>query len=110
MAQAMKWGVRSPDGGLMNLYLRCSLAVMVFGVMVTQAQQPASAPAPQPTTEATAPTRDTSYIDAQGTAHVTRVVPVPNDLSPESRWFLSRAEPDQGPPQSLEESRKGTDR
>ena len=33
--------------------------------------------AQQPTTAADAPNRDTSYIDAQGTAHVTRVVPVP---------------------------------
>ena len=31
---------------------------------------------PQPTSASTAATRDTSYIDAQGTAYVTRVVPV----------------------------------
>ena len=43
------------------------------------AQQPA---APQPTTAAEAPTRDTSYIDDQGTAHVTRVVPVPQNDQP----------------------------
>ncbi len=63
----------------------------------------------KPTTAAEAPTRDSSYIDAKGTAHVTRVVPVPEDLSPEAQKSLSRAEPDQGPPQSLEERRKGTD-
>ncbi len=63
----------------------------------------------QPTTAATAPSRDTSYIDASGTAHVTRVVPVPQTISPEAQKSLSRQEPDQGPPQSLEDRRKGTD-
>ncbi|MGA8042315.1 MAG: alpha/beta hydrolase fold domain-containing protein [Terracidiphilus sp.] len=70
------------------------------------AQQPAALP---PTTAADAPTRDTSYIDAQGTAHITRVVPVPQTLSPEAQKSISRPEPDQGPPQSLEDRRKSTD-
>ncbi len=65
--------------------------------------------APAPTTATEAPNRDTSYIDAQGTAHITRVIPVPKDLSPQARLSLSRREPDQGPPQSLEARRKGTD-
>jgi acetyl esterase/lipase len=65
--------------------------------------------AQQPTTEGQAPTRDTSYIDAQGTAHVTRVVPVPKTISTEAQRRLSRPEPDQGPPQSLADRRKGTD-
>jgi epsilon-lactone hydrolase len=65
--------------------------------------------APRPTTAADAPNRDTSYIDANGTAHVTRVVPVPQTISPEAQKSLSRQEPDQGPPQSLEERRKMTD-
>ncbi|MGD0787162.1 MAG: alpha/beta hydrolase [Terracidiphilus sp.] len=75
------------------------------------AQQPAAAPAdaPHPTTAAEAPTSDTSYIDAQGTAHVTRVVPVPAGLSIQSRFFLSHAIPDQGPPETLEDRRKRTD-
>jgi len=65
--------------------------------------------APAPTTAAEAPNRDTSYIDAQGTAHVTRVIPVPQDLSAQAQLSLGRAEPDQGPPQSLEDRRKMTD-
>src|SRR5271165_3172255 len=75
------------------------------------AQQPATpAPeAPKPTTAAEAPTRDSSYIDENGAAHVTRVVPVPDDLSMQSQFFLRRREPDAGPPQSLEERRKMTD-
>ncbi len=47
-------------------------------------------PVLKPTTAAEAPTRDTSYIDEKGTAHVTRVVPVPEDLSPQAdcRWAV----------------------
>jgi monoterpene epsilon-lactone hydrolase len=75
------------------------------------AMLPASAivEAQQPTTADQAPTRDASYIDAQGTAHVTRVVPVPKTISTEAQRRLSRPEPDQGPPQSLADRRKGTD-
>ncbi|MGA9587494.1 MAG: alpha/beta hydrolase fold domain-containing protein, partial [Terracidiphilus sp.] len=65
--------------------------------------------APQPTTAADAPNRDTSSIDANGTAHVTRVVPVPQTISPEAQKSISRAEPDQGPPQPLDARRKMTD-
>lgn len=73
------------------------------------AQQPAAPQSPKPTTGAEAPTRDTSYIDAQGTAHVTRVVPIPDDLSPEAQKSLARPEPDQVPPQPLSERRRMTD-
>jgi len=80
-------------------------ALLFVPVAAALAQQPA----PKPTTAAEAPTRDTSYIDEKGTAHITRVVPVPDNLSPEAQKSLSRAEPDQGPPQPLEERRKMTD-
>lgn len=71
------------------------------------AQQPAATPAP--TTAAEAPSRDTSYIDAQGTAHVTRIIPVPQTISPQAQQMVGHAEPDQGPPQPLEERRRMTD-
>jgi monoterpene epsilon-lactone hydrolase len=89
---------RSPLAASLPLLLACA---------IVQAQQ--SDVAPMPTTAAQAPTRDTSYIDAQGTAHVTRVVPVPKTISAEAQRRLSRPEPDQGPPQSLADRRKGTD-
>jgi acetyl esterase/lipase len=63
----------------------------------------------QPTTAAQAPTSDTSYIDAQGTAHVTRVVPLPETVSPEARAVLGRAMQDQGAPESLADRRAHTD-
>lgn len=63
----------------------------------------------QSTTAADAATRDTSYIDADGTARVTRVMPLPQDLSPEAQKFISRQLPDEAPEQSLAERRKGLD-
>jgi monoterpene epsilon-lactone hydrolase len=62
-----------------------------------------------PTTATTAATRDTSFIDSTGTAHITRVIPVPNDLSPEARAFISRPGPDQGPPETLAQRRANLD-
>jgi monoterpene epsilon-lactone hydrolase len=84
---------------------RSAACAFLFVTPLLLAQQPT----PAPTTAADAPNRDTSYIDANGAAHVTRVVPVPQTVSPEAQKSLSRAEPDQGPPQPLEERRKGTD-
>jgi epsilon-lactone hydrolase len=57
--------------------------------------------AQQPTTAKDAAQRDSSYIDSSGTAHITRVVPVPQDLSPEAQKFISHAAPDEGPAESL---------
>ena len=65
--------------------------------------------AQQPTTAADAASRDTSYIDANGTAHITRVVPVPQDLSQQAQAFISRRVPDEAPEPSLAERRKGLD-
>lgn len=83
-----------------------SAAILLAAAACLGAQQQAT---PKPTTAADAPTRDTSFIDAQGTAHITRVIPVPDDLSPEARASLSHPEPDQGPPEPLANRRKHTD-
>jgi epsilon-lactone hydrolase len=84
--------------------MRVSLRPMVIFVLAISAALAAQS-VPQPTSAATAATRDTSYIDAQGTAYITRVVPVPPDLSPEARKSLIRTTPDQSPPESLEHRR-----
>ena len=78
-------------------------------LLLSSAALLAQQPAPQPTTAAEAPNRDTSYIDAQGTAHVTRVVPVPETISPQAQLALGHPQPDQGPPESLADRRKMTD-
>lgn len=79
--------------------------VCCFGLPPMIAQQPTR----QPTTAADAASRDTSYIDADGTAHITRVIPVPKDLSPEAQAFISHRLPDEAPEPSLAERRKGLD-
>ncbi len=56
-----------------------------------------------------APQADTSTVDPDGTARVTRVVPVPGTISPEAQKFISRPGPT-GPEPSLTERRTGTDK
>ena len=96
---------------------RHAALLLLLASVVLAAQQPSSQPtaqptpqpAPQPTIAADAPNSDTSYIDAQGTAHVTRVVPVPGTISTPAQLVLGHAFPDQGPAQSLAERRSTTD-
>jgi acetyl esterase/lipase len=83
----------------------CAVFLILLASVATAAQQPA----PQPTTAAEAPNRDTSFIDAKGTAHVTRVVPVPASLSTQAQVFLGRPLPDQGPEEPLALRRQRTD-
>jgi len=82
---------------------RLAVLILAIAPAVALAQQPA------PTTTATAPNSDTSYIDAQGTAHITRVIPVPQTISTEAQHSLAQSVPDQGPPVSLAQRRAGTD-
>ncbi|MGA2072786.1 MAG: alpha/beta hydrolase fold domain-containing protein [Terriglobia bacterium] len=53
-------------------------------------------------------TADTCSVDADGTAHVTRVIPVPRTISPEAQKFISRPGPS-GPEPTLAERRTLTD-
>ncbi len=55
------------------------------------------------------PQADTSYIDADGTAHVTRVVPVPDTISPEAQRMLARRVSDAPVHETLAERRSKTD-
>jgi monoterpene epsilon-lactone hydrolase len=57
----------------------------------------------------TAPDNDTSIIDADGTAHVTRVVPVPTTISPEAQQTLRRQMSDAPVKETLAERRSKTD-
>ena len=78
-------------------------------LLLASAALAAQQPTAQPTTAAEAPNRDTSYIDAQGTAHVTRVVPVPATISAQAQRSLGHAAPDQGPEMPLAMRRSMTD-
>lgn len=55
------------------------------------------------------PHTDTSYIDAEGTAHVTRVVPVPKTVSPEAQKRLAIRVSDAPSKETLAERRAKTD-
>ncbi len=63
----------------------------------------------QHTSSSAGPTTDTSVIDPDGTARVTRVVPVPKTISPEAQRMLARPASDKAVPQTLAERRSGTD-
>lgn len=89
----------------MRTFFRLSILPFVLAA-VTVAGQRAT---PRSTTAAEAPNRDTSYIDADGTAHVTRVVPVPQTVSPEARAWLSRPMTDEAAPETLTQRRERTD-
>jgi monoterpene epsilon-lactone hydrolase len=55
------------------------------------------------------PALDTASFDADGTAHLTRVVPMPNTISPEAqKWLASLTRKKHGP-QTLEQRRASTD-
>ena len=56
------------------------------------------------------PQADSSYIDEQGSAHITRVVPVPKTISPEAQVMLARRVSDAARPETLEQRRVGTDK
>ncbi|MGO8720365.1 MAG: alpha/beta hydrolase [Acidobacteriaceae bacterium] len=68
----------------------------------------ASAAISAQTTAATAPKKDSSYIDAQGTAHVTRVVPLPQTVSPQARRFLARPLSDAASHLTVQQQRAST--
>jgi monoterpene epsilon-lactone hydrolase len=88
-----------------KFHLNLLASLLIFGTAAAFAQQPAT----QGTTAAQAPNTDTSYIDADGTAHITRVIPLPPDLSPEAKKSLARQVSDAPHPSALEERRHGTD-
>lgn len=69
----------------------------------------ATAFAQQGTTAEQAAKTDTSYIAPDGTAHITRVVPVPPDLSPEAKKMLARPASDAAVPETIEQRRAHTD-
>ena len=89
----------------MRLHLHSAVSFVALSPALIVAQLPA----PAPTTAGEAPSRDTSYIDDQGTVHVTRVVPLPATISPEAQKMLARQVPDEAPPESLAERRAHTD-
>jgi acetyl esterase/lipase len=92
----------------MTSLLRRSVPFVLL-LAALSARNSVSQAAPQPTTAAEAASRDTSYIDADGASHVTRIVPVPADLSPEARKSVARQVPDEALPEPLADRRSRLD-
>lgn len=72
------------DGDTMKPWL-CAVLIVLFSLIPFSrpilAQQSATQSLPQ---------EDSSYIDEQGTAYITRIVPVPQTISPEAQRSLAR--------------------
>jgi monoterpene epsilon-lactone hydrolase len=61
--------------------------------------------------EPVVPQTNSSVVDADGTAHITRVVPVPVSLSPQAKASMRNDSPKtQGRPETLAEQRAGVDK
>ena len=52
---------------------------------------------------------NSSHIDADGTAHITRVIPVPTTISPQAQHHLAQGQSDQPTHETLAQRRVGTD-
>jgi monoterpene epsilon-lactone hydrolase len=53
--------------------------------------------------------QDSATFDADGTAHLTRIIPMPATISPEAqKWLESLVQQKVGPPESLAERRART--
>lgn len=81
--------------------IRYAFVLAIVGSTVVFAQQAGTR---------TGPEKDSSVIDAQGTAHVTRVVPVPASLSPQAKKWVGERVPDVETHPSIAEQRRGTDK
>ena len=79
-----------------------AFTAVVFGVLAC-AKKASENAAPS------VPQTDSSFIDANGTAHVTRVVPIPATVSPEAHQFLARQISDAAAPETLAARRSRAD-
>ena len=76
--------------------LLCSLAAFLLALGASAQTSAASDP-------------DSATFDPDGTAHITRVVPMPATVSSEAQRWLKEIEGQPGPPETLAERRKHTD-
>ncbi len=75
--------------------------ILLFGFPSAASAQDAACKCP--------PQSNTSFVDEHGTTHVTRVVPVPDDVSPEAQKSLSEPRPDTGEPYDVAKDRAQAD-
>jgi epsilon-lactone hydrolase len=87
------------QAGAVRIRTTAAATLLILVMPTAVAQQIRTAPLPQ---------SDTCPLDQDGTAHITRVIPVPGTISPEAQKFISRAGPS-GPDPTLAERRAHTD-
>ncbi len=89
---------------------RVTQAACLLGIFAASMAWGQTTPGTSPaTTAATAVSHNSSYIEPNGTAHVSRIVPVPQSLSPQAQASLRHVATDADVPESLEKRRAGTD-
>ncbi len=82
---------------------------LIAAIAMAPALVAQSTPA-QSTPQSTVAAQDSATFDPGGTAHVTRVIPMPATISPEAqKWLDSLNRQKVGPPESLAERRTRTD-
>ncbi len=79
------------------------------GLAASQTASPVTVQTGGPGALCTPPQVDSTYIAPDGTARVTRVVPVPATISPEAQKFLARVVADVPDTKTLEQRRAATD-
>jgi epsilon-lactone hydrolase len=89
--------IRQASAVRIHRTVAATLLLLVMPAAVAQQSQPT--PVPQ---------SDTCAVDQDGTAHITRVIPVPGTISPEAQKLISRAGPSGAEP-TLAERRSRTD-
>jgi epsilon-lactone hydrolase len=80
--------------------VRFAVVSLTLGSMFTAQSSAQSEPSPL---------KDSATFDADGTAHLTRVIPMPSTISPEAQKWLASLTTLKSGPQTLAERRKGTD-
>ena len=88
-----------------SIKLLGTVAIVVLasvGVAVAQTHS-------QPATPASVPSRDTTYIAPDGTAYITRVIPVPKTVSPEAQKQIARQISESNVPSTLADDRRAVD-
>jgi monoterpene epsilon-lactone hydrolase len=64
---------------------------------------------PLPAATANVPSSDTTYIAPDGTAYITRVIPVPKTVSPEAQKWIARQISESDVPSTLADDRRASD-
>jgi hypothetical protein len=89
----------------LKLRKNLTIALAAAGIALFGCQQTPPPAAPAPVAEA-----DAATVDADGTLHVARVVPMPSTVSPEAQKYLDGLNHRTSTaPESLENRRKRTD-